>query len=454
MATPAAHPDAFWGAVDMQEALKSQDFGRILRAYREAHQPVLNQATVGQWIGLTQGQVSRIERSATPAHDLNKLRSWARALGIPEKHLWFRYPDGPPKSKEQRQAGTGACTDSEDSQGRHLLTGLSTALQRTLSKRDGLTFHQQVDAPNIDFMRETVRNFRRLDNRFGGGYGRTMVASYLASDVGPILKTGGYPSTLQRDFFTAAAELYQLAGWMAYDTGDAVDGHRCLREALCLCQDASNDSLAAEMLAAMSHHAGFGRSAEMAIDLALAARQKAAKAGPRNLRAEIATLEAHGLALQGDARGCIAALQRAEQSFIDPASADSPPWLSYFDEAYLAAKFAHALRDLGRPADAERFARRSLAMTDGYERGRLFNTALLASILADQGKVEEAVSHALLAVRMAGSMRSRRVVSYLTDVGRRLLPYRDAQEVRALHAQMTVTGFSFRESLVDGLPGE
>jgi hypothetical protein len=193
-------------------------------------------------------------------------------------------------------------------------------------------------------------------------------------------------------------------------------------------------------MAAMSHQAAFSKNADSAVDMALAASQAASRAGLPALRAEAAVLEANGFALQRNARDCIAALQRAEKEFMSIRSDESPTWLQYFDEAYLSAKFAHTLRDLGRSADAERFARRSLEMSEGYERGRLFNTALLASILADQGKVEEAVRHAAIGVQMGAQMRSARTVAYLRDAGQRLLPFKTDPEVQRLHRQMKTAG--------------
>ena len=151
--------------------------------------------------------------------------------------------------------------------------------------------------------------------------------------------------------------------------------------------------------------------------------------------AESAVMEAHGLALRRDAKGCLAALGDAETSFSS-AGSDVPEWLRYSDAAYMAAKFAHCFRDLGRPDEAERFARRSLGMTEGYDRGRLFNTALLASILADQRRVEEACAAGTSALRMAGNMHSVRTVAYLEDVARRLQPFRAEPVVQVLYAEM------------------
>jgi hypothetical protein len=77
-----------------------------------------------------------------------------------------------------------------------------------------------------------------------------------------------------------------------------------------------DDALIAEMLAAMSHQAAFSRRSDETIDLALAARRSAVRSGAPSLHAESFALEAQGLALRGDGRGCISALQRAERAFL------------------------------------------------------------------------------------------------------------------------------------------
>ena len=79
-------PAGFWSGDHLRDALRSRHFGQVIHAYRHAHYPVLTQAKIGRWLDLTQGQVSRLERMSEPAHDLDKLDQWARALRVPE-HL-------------------------------------------------------------------------------------------------------------------------------------------------------------------------------------------------------------------------------------------------------------------------------------------------------------------------------------------------------------------------------
>ncbi|WP_235926001.1 hypothetical protein [Actinokineospora pegani] len=83
-------PDAFWRSPSLREAFRARHFGHVVLSYRLAHRPALSQATVGRWLDLTQSAVSRLERSPERVTDLRKLELWARALRVPEPHLWFR----------------------------------------------------------------------------------------------------------------------------------------------------------------------------------------------------------------------------------------------------------------------------------------------------------------------------------------------------------------------------
>ncbi|MGH3855820.1 MAG: hypothetical protein ACRDR6_20505 [Pseudonocardiaceae bacterium] len=190
----------------------------------------------------------------------------------------------------------------------------------------------------------------------------------------------------------------------------------------------------------MSHQAAFLRSPMLAIDLARAAKDNGRKAGVSALVSESAVMEAHGLALANDTSGCLSALRESEQAIAAAEDRDRPEWLAYFDGAYLAAKFGRCFRDLGRPVEAERFARRSLDMIDGYERGRLFNLTLLASVLAEQRKVDEACETGMVALRIAHDVRSVRTAADLADLSRRLAPFRAESSVRILDEQMRVAG--------------
>ncbi len=105
---PPEVPAEFWQTEQLRDAFAQQHMGRVARAYRlhPYHQPVygpsgIPQGLLGQWLGLSQPQVSRIE-TGPPIRNLDTLAYWARTLRTPPELLWFRLP------AEKRQRTTTA----------------------------------------------------------------------------------------------------------------------------------------------------------------------------------------------------------------------------------------------------------------------------------------------------------------------------------------------------------
>src|SRR5262249_3683788 len=115
--------------------------------------------------------------------------------------------------------------------------------------------------------------------------------------------------------------------------------------------------------------------------------------------------------------------------------ADEPKWLSYFDEAYLSAKFAHCFRDLEEGERVVRQARRSLDMDSRYVRGRMFNLSLLAAGLLQCGELEEACSAAASALTLASELRSAGPGSSAADLRRRREPNKNERPGMALRGR-------------------
>ncbi|HEY0692123.1 MAG TPA: helix-turn-helix transcriptional regulator [Kribbella sp.] len=73
--------------------------GQVFRSYRtDEFQKTwygpsgIKQAWLGKWLGLTQAQVSRIERGESKAQNLETLAQWAQTLHMPPDLLWFDLP--------------------------------------------------------------------------------------------------------------------------------------------------------------------------------------------------------------------------------------------------------------------------------------------------------------------------------------------------------------------------
>ncbi|SNT14261.1 hypothetical protein SAMN05443665_101747 [Actinomadura meyerae] len=289
---------------------------------------------------------------------------------------------------------------------------------------------RRIGAADVEEIRQVTAAFRILDNRLGGGHVRSPVVEYLHTHVGPLLRDARAAEPVRRQLFAAAADLTKLAAWLYHDLDRQGIAQRYLVQALAMARHADDYGLGAEILAAMSQLAHYVAQADQAVDMARTAQTAARRAGLPVLMTECEVMEAHGHAAQdGGARACAAALTRAEASYDRATTTELPPWLDYFDEAYFAAKIAHCFRDLGRPAEVEQYARKSLDMDPAYRRGKTFNVAILAVGLAEQGNLAEAVKEGRTAVDMAAGLTSARVYRYIRDVLGALAPYAADPEV-------------------------
>jgi hypothetical protein len=209
-----------------------------------------------------------------------------------------------------------------------------------------------------------------------------------------------------------------------------------------MARTANDHALGAEILAAMSHQATYVGRPDEAVDLARTAQVGARKAGLAALESECHVVEAHGHAARSDEASCASSLKAAERAF-DRAESTSPEWLRYFDEAYLSAKFAHCFRDLLDARRSAQYVERSLHMSDGYLRGRAFNLCLLASARAAEDPYE-AVRVGAQALSLAEVIASRRLISYLRVLQRRLRRHSQLPEVAYFRAR--VAGVASRRS--------
>jgi hypothetical protein len=295
---------------------------------------------------------------------------------------------------------------------------------------------RRVGRADIDAIRDLTHSYREMDNQFGGGRIRNPIVSYLDDHVSRLLTTGSYREETGRQLATACGELSQLAGWVAYDSGEHGLAQRYLTQAVAYARHADDPALAAEILAAQAHQALYLARPDEAIDLARAAQAAAGHHGSATLLTECLVMEAHGHAARNDAHACGSALATAERTFDRATREDDPAWLAYFDEAYLAARMAQCFRDLGEADHTARYARRSLDMDRRYVRGRAFNLSLLATAHAAQGEPEQACVAGWQALDLTVRLTSARSVRYVRDLVHRLRPRADVPAVRDFMAEV------------------
>lgn len=435
-------PDSLWRELEITHAAEMCDFGKLMKAFRELQTPMVKQNDLARALGMTQGQISRIESGKSAVTDLSKLQRWAEAMRVPSSLLWFKVPtDAQHTASAERASEASKVSAGDEEDGVDRRQFLKTAVASSAAAPAATSRNMPaVGSSDVERLKEWTDNFRRMDNRWGAGDLIEQATLYAERKVVPILQSSRMTGKVRNEFHRSAAQLFQLLGWMHYDTNDRVQGKRALNNAYKLAERADDFALAAEMQAGISHQASFLGLIEQAEDAALSATHHARLSKSMSVQSEASIMEAHTLAMQGNARGTLAALSEAEDLFCRARASETPDWHQWYDRAYLDAKCAHVLRDLGQPAKAEPYARSCLHMSEGYDRGRAFNLCLLAGVLADKGELEEATTHAELALQMTGSIRSFRMQRYLADVARRLAPYKDQERVRRYLRQLSQRG--------------
>lgn len=265
---------------------------------------------------------------------------------------------------------------------------------------------------DVAAVKTTADVFARLDDQFGGDHARHAVIQYLSNDVVPLLR-GRYTDQVGRALYSTVAEATLLAGWMSYDSCHHGLAQRYFLQALRLAQDANDRRLAGSILSAMSHQATFlGRYTEAAT-LARAALMGISPVATPTLRAQFHAMEARALARTGDVSACEAALSAATKALESRNSDDEPEWISYFDEAELAAEAAHCFRDVNSARRAVAHAEN--AMSGSHVRSDFFATMVLADAHLRAGDVEEACRVALDALDLGEQLKSARCVNYLAE---------------------------------------
>ena len=299
-----------------------------------------------------------------------------------------------------------------------------------------------VGEPDVATIREMTASFRRLDNAHGGGAVRDQAVRFLDREVGSLLRDGRYQGPLAVDLSRATAELTQLVGWMSYDEGMNGLAQRYFIQALNLARAAGDEPLGAEVLAAMSHQASHVGEGSCAVDLARAAGQDGD--GDRRASPDRRGLSAGGPRARRTRRcPSLRTLAASRRASARPERTDrgSRSGSVYFDEAYLSAKFGHCFRALGRGAEAQRFAERSLNMDNAYVRGRAFNLALLADAFAQQHDASLAAHWGHESLLITQRLRSDRAIGYLKRLAMRLAPESGNLEVARLRREVDQLGF-------------
>jgi hypothetical protein len=279
-----------------------------------------------------------------------------------------------------------------------------------------------VRLEDVTAVKNMFKTFQEMDIFQGGGSGRLVLAAYMNEHVYPLLRRT-HTDEIHRALCEAAAEQTYLLGWMAFDNGEHGTAQRYLIQALRLAEESKDPALGAHVLAGMADQATLLGCPQEGRRLAQAGRQGLMKTTSFACLADLWTLEARALAVEGDKVGTARAVNEAEKAFDRIDLANEPQWAQFIDPAYICGEWANAFRDLGQPADAASHARRSIAYARSQNRARrgALSHAALSVTYLQKRDLEAAHAAGVRTIDLARKVKSSRSIEAVCDLERRMV---------------------------------
>jgi tetratricopeptide (TPR) repeat protein len=172
----------------------------------------------------------------------------------------------------------------------------------------------------------------------------------------------------------------------------------------------------------MSHLANHRGRPDEAIRLARKGRESLPdRSANPELQARLLAMEARGFAGLRQAIECQRLLVRAEKTLETSVSEPLSQWVSRFDEGSLAGEAARCMRQLGDLAEARRQAERVVRLRPSNRaRSRAFGQLILASVLIDLDRIDEACVVTQEVLDSTQSLGSFLIIKQLNDLNKSL----------------------------------
>jgi hypothetical protein len=233
------------------------------------------------------------------------------------------------------------------------------------------------------------------------------------------LGAGTYDPRFERELQSAAGELAEVAGWLAYDAAQHELCRRMNQESLYFTRLAGDKTVELLTLQNSSMHAGAQGHPREALQIACSVLEGDYRLTPR-LKALFLTRKARAMAQGGDG-SALALLPQIRSLFLDGVTDEDPAWAWWVDERELAWHEAMVQRDLGLSGPAMEDFERSVAATPTDEiRSQYLHRAYLLQEQVDVGAWDAAERTVQQLGPLSQEVGSVRTVVLLRDLPKQL----------------------------------
>jgi hypothetical protein len=289
-----------------------------------------------------------------------------------------------------------------------------------------------------------IREIVALDNRFGGA-DLVKLSTRFFRTLHKQLGTGTYDPRLERDLQSAAGELAEVVGWLAYDAEEHNLTRQMNQESLYFARLAGDKNMELLTLQNSSMHAAVQGRPREALQIARSVLEGDYRLSPR-LKALFLTRKARALAQGGDV-SAIHLLPEIRNMFLDGVSDADPPWAWWVDEHELAWHEAMVERDLGLANRAITHFEQSVLGVPATEiRGQYYHRACLFQSQIDNKTWDAAEQTIRQLLPLAAEVASTRTVVLLRNALRQLAAHDKAPS--SLQEQATMLSSALDEAPV------
>lgn len=424
-------PDV-WEESEMRRALAARDISGVYRLLRRVG---ISQRQIAALTGQSQSEVSEILKGRqVMAYDV--LARVSDGLGVPRGYMGLAYDRatatsvvGPPggalaeedESVKRRKFVTNAAavmfgSGALATDGVDWLTNLP---QTPVPGRIGMSDVKQVEA--------ATRALRALDYQYGGGACRDAVVAQLS--WGQRLISATSTDVVRQSLFRALADLQNLAGWTTFDVGMLDSSRNHFTRAIEFAKQSGDHGLMSNVLYRMGRVYLHYHAPNDALKLFQLGQIAAQDSGSELAVAVLCANEAWAYAMMNDPDQTVKLIGRARDEFARADLDEAPDWVKFFDETDMHAMIGTvhtqlSERDVKYSAIAIPAITKALAgYNDAMARSRAFNLTALATNHLRQGDVDHGVRVGRDALKLAGGLKSARVVDRLeplaVEAGRR-----------------------------------
>jgi hypothetical protein len=350
--------------------------------------------------------------------------SYAAYLGVTVRTVayWRQNPEMIPQQRNQELLDTALerAPDRAKAQFAQLMGAAPRGSQTTGyaessgSSLSAMTSPEFGDSEYLQSIQNHIREIVALDNRFGGADLVKLSARFFRT-LHDQLGAGTYDSRLERDLHSAAGELAEVAGWLAYDAEEHDLCRRMNQESLYFTRLAGDKTVELLTLQNSSMHAASQGRPREALQIARSVLEGNYQLSPR-LRALFLTRKARALAQGGD-ESALALLPEIRTLFLDGVSDGDPAWAWWIDQRELDWHEAMVHRDLGLSSQAiEHFERSVIAVPADEIRSQYVHRTYLLQAQIDNSTWDAAERTIEQLIPLSREVASTRTVVLLRNM--------------------------------------